>query len=85
MIEDGTSSGDDENNFTIDWIGATERGGHHGPHLSPSNNGTQKRSNSRRTKPTIEHLTDEERKIRLDKLKCNIFGEIMKNVSGFLC
>jgi len=64
MIEDGTSSGDEENDFTIGCIEAPERAGHRHPHLTPGNNGTQKRSNSRRNKPTIEHLTDEERKIR---------------------
>ena len=67
MIEDG-SSGDDENNFSIDGLSLPSDSNlkslHNSANLSPGNNGAQKRSNSRRSRPTVENLTDEERKIR---------------------
>jgi hypothetical protein len=69
MIDDGCSSGDDDdNNFSIDWLNippdSNLKSLHNSANLSPVNNGAQKRSNSRRNKPTVENLTDEERKIR---------------------
>ena len=64
MVEDGTSSGDDDG---IDWLNGPELVGHSSQLLVVGNPGAvvPKRSNSRRNKPTIEHLSDEERRIRL--------------------
>ena len=63
MVEDGTSSGDEDG---IDWLNGPEYAGHK-HQLTVGNPGVSapKRSNSRRNKPTIEHLSDEERRIRL--------------------
>ena len=71
MIDDGGSTDDDDdNNFSIDWLqpppdGAPGgRNSNNNANLSPGGNGTQKRSNSRRSKQIIEVLTDEERRTR---------------------
>ena len=66
MIDDGCSSGDDDdNNYSIDWLQAPDGlRSLNNANLSPGNNGSQRRTNSRRSKVTIEVLTDEERRAR---------------------
>ena len=65
MIDDGCSSGDDDNNYSIDWLQAPDGlRSLNNANLSPGNNGSQRRTNSRRSKVTIEVLTDDERRVR---------------------
>ena len=67
MIDDGCSSNDDDDNYTIDWLHPPDglhSSGNNNASLSPGNNGSQRRTNSRRSKQTIEVLTDEERRMR---------------------